>query len=118
MMRLRSLLEYSYVKHLEQSGLNVTDFSYEPFKIPYKTKRGRNRTYIPDFYVEPDGLLVEIKPWQRVTKKSTKFKLKIEAAKRYCGENDLEFKVLTDKDFRRYTLREARLDPNFRLGWR
>jgi len=102
----RSLFEYSFLKHLESIGVELTDVKCESFRIPY----AEGRTYIPDFYVPEHKTVYEVKPSSWHT--NTTVIAKCEAAKRFLAEKGLEFKMVTELDFPKIRFDEARKDPN------
>lgn len=85
----RSLLELSFmVEHLYESAENIS--------IPYVDFDGTSRTYHPDFI--KDNVLYEIKPKNLLSSVSNK--LKFEAAEKYCNDNKLIYKVVTEDDIK------------------
>ena len=84
----RSLLELSFLIR-EQRELK----SAESIKIPYIDFDGTARTYHPDFICE--NTLIEIKPKKLLGTATNK--LKFEAGKKFCENNDFQFKILTGK---------------------
>ena len=85
----RSLLELSFLIR-EQRELK----SAESIKIPYIDFDGTARTYHPDFICE--NTLIEIKPKKLLGTATNK--LKFEAGKKFCENNDFQFKILTEDD--------------------
>lgn len=93
----RSLLELSYLKWLELQGLILNhDVLYETIRIPYSIGNGRARDYIPDFFVKPWNMIVELKHSARQSGRMNE--AKFEAAHRFCYNKGLCFVVLTEKD--------------------
>ena len=97
----RSSYEKKALELFEQDN-NIISYEYENFAIPYNNG---NRTTIPDFQVKlNDGreFIIEIKPsklltyWNNIEK--------IDAIKKYCIINNLEFKILTEKDLNKNIL--------------
>lgn len=82
------------MEYLEKQE-SVISYTCESLKIPY-TYRKRKRHYIPDFLV--GNVVIEIKPTRFMLKKINL--AKFEAARAYCKENNLEFKILTEVDLR------------------
>lgn len=99
----RSLLELSYMIHLENLGYDLyNDVTYESILIPY---RCGERTYRPDFYLIKEKTIIEVKPFLLTT---TKLNLeKFLAAQKYCKTNGLIFKIVTEKDIEKITFKEA-----------
>lgn len=108
----RSLLEYSFMKHLEKTGLDIDDISYENFCIPYLFEN-RERTYTPDFYLPQQNLVYEVKPFYAINFEINK--LKFDAAKNFFFLKKIEFKVVTEKDFEKISFKDARKDKN--INW-
>lgn len=59
-----------------------------PFIIPYE-----NKNYVPDFLIN-DKYLIEIKPQKLVALNENKFN----AARKFCEDNNLIFKIITEKE--------------------
>lgn len=107
----RSLLEYSFMKHLEQRGLSLQDdVEYERFVVPYMLN-GRPRTYRIDFFVKPDNTVYEVKP-AYVLKRSTTQEPKWDAARELLLQSGIQFRVVTELDFPKIAFDVARLDSN------
>jgi hypothetical protein len=117
----RSLWERKFCKYLDESK-KIIRWSFEPIKIPYLSPAdGKMHKYIPDFLLEVkknnsevEVIMVEIKP-EKQTKEPTMGKKrkktylneaiiyeinakKWDAAKKFCDENGIQFKILTEKD--------------------
>jgi hypothetical protein len=104
----RGILEYSFYKQLDAEGkLEFTQ--YEPLFIKY-TLEGKHRTYTPDFLVGNE--LIEIKPTYFVELNPPVFQVKCIAAKKYCEENGLIFRVMTEKDLPKISYARAYADPD------
>lgn len=73
---LRSSYELAQAKELDKKQVS---YLFEPFRIPYISKEGVERFYIPDFYIPSENLLIEIKGSFYVNEND---KLKAEAARR------------------------------------
>lgn len=108
----RSLLEYSFMKHLELSGLLLENIQYECFRIPWE-KEGRKRTYKIDFYVPSQKIVYEVKMSWACTHADNQ--LKWEAARAFCSELGLTFKVMTENDFRKISFDEAMNDKDVKF---
>lgn len=87
----RSLKELTYMIYvIERFNLKWKNGEQKKYKIDYVDWKGNNRTYHPDFLLE-EKYLVEIKPkklWNSDT-----VKRKQEAAKKWCDENGLTYKL-------------------------
>lgn len=95
----RSILELSFLI----KNPNVKSAEY--IKIPYKDYNGNERNYLPDFIDEVN--LYEIKPSYLVDSKENQ--LKFEAARVYCENNNLNFKIITDLDINRLSDSDIKL---------
>lgn len=117
----RSLWERRFCKYLD-TNKNIVRWSFESIKIPYISPMDNKiHFYIPDFLIEAktnDGnvetMVVEIKPKKQTKQpeKNNKHKKTIlmenityavnvakwEAANKYCKENGIIFKILTEED--------------------
>ncbi len=103
----RSLLEYSFMKYLEASGHDINeDVLYEQIRIPIDV----SHTYCADFYVKSIRTLYEVKP-SRLTSLKENVK-KFAAAMTFCKQNNMSFRVVTEKDFHKYDFQIAQLDPD------
>jgi hypothetical protein len=101
----RSLLEYSFMKHLEAQGLNLhEDVEYETVRIPLD----ENHTYCTDFYLPSQKKVYEIKPQRLTTTKINQKKFDI--AKNYLLIQGIEFIVATENDFKKIEFNEAAQD--------
>jgi hypothetical protein len=117
----RSLWERRFCKYLD-SNTNIVRWSFEAVKIPYLSPiDNKMHFYIPDFLIEAktqnglvETMLIEIKP-KKQTKQPEKNKkqkktilmenityvtnlAKWEAANKYCKDNGIVFKILTEED--------------------
>lgn len=89
----RSLLELNYFILFEQNE-EVKYYDVEPFQI----KISNNSHYTPDVLIN-NQYLIEIKPSCHLNYTDSKrFESEVEAAKKYCDENQLEYRVLYDTD--------------------
>lgn len=109
---LRSKLELKFAKLIDSSS-NVIRWACEPFSIQYYfTYDKKYHRYTPDFIVETtDGVsIVEIKPYKKLIMESQKTNLdkidfiknrdKWEAIEKYCKEQNMTFRVVTEKDIK------------------
>ncbi len=110
----RSLLEYSFMKHLESIGRSIDrDVEYECFTVPYLDE-GIEKTYRVDFYDKVTNTVYEVKPSYILSVKSfceAQIK-KWEAAKEYFRILNIEFKIVTEENFRKISFDEALKDPD------
>ena len=106
----RSLLEYSFMKHLESQMLNLCkDVDYECFAFPYVFE-GRNRTYRCDFYVKKWNQVFEVKPAYVLKNLPLIQQAKWNAASELLKKQNIEFKVVTERDFKKIKFDDARND--------
>ena len=97
----RSLLEYSFYKHLETEGYDLeTQIIYEPVHITYELNN-RARTYTPDFLIGPLKTIVEIKPSFELSIAGRReiIDVKCNAGNKFCKEKGLRYTIMTEKDF-------------------
>ena len=117
----RSLWELKFMKYCD-SNSNILEWGSEEVIVPYRSPiDNRYHRYFPDFYIkvkESTGkikrMIIEIKPQKqcvepKVQKRKTKSyvyqvceyarnQAKWEAAKEFCEDRKLEFKVLTENE--------------------
>jgi|SRR3990167_1849355 len=96
----RSSWELGFMKYLDSCD-DVSVCEYELLRIPYCDPSGRKRNYIPDilaYYKNGEKTLYEIKPIAH--KDSEINKLKFVAAMDYCQNNNILFKVITQKELK------------------
>lgn len=106
----RSLLEYSFMKHLEREGLSLdVDVDYENFIVPYVLE-GRERTYRNDFYVPSKQVVYEVKPSYVLKRVSAINDAKWVAARAHLQQQGIEFQVVTERDFQKISFDVARQD--------
>lgn len=107
----RSLLEYSFLKHLETNGVDVTTEVMTCTPIPYQVD-GHDRTYTPDFHVIPMNIVYEIKPAYvlQTQKLLMREEVKWTAALQHLTNMGIQFKVITENDFPKIKFDIARLD--------
>lgn len=103
----RSLLEYSFMKHLEKCGYSLnTDVDYECFVVPYSFE-GRPGTYRVDFHVKPENVVYEVKQSYVLANPPQRQLAKWEAAKEFMRARDLDFKIVTEKDFQKQRFQDV-----------
>ncbi len=110
----RSLWERNICKFCDETP-NVLKWSFEEIIVPYESPIDRKtHNYYPDFLIQfknSNGLqtwMVEVKPKKQTYLKenaSKKEKMtwvinnaKWNAAKSYCNKNNMEFKIITEKE--------------------
>jgi len=117
----RSLWELKFMNWCDKNE-NILEWGSEEFWIPYKSPLdNRIHRYFPDFYVKlrtkdnkVKKYIVEVKPYKQVVEpkvqktKSKKYltevtewaknQAKWKAAREYCEDRLMEFKVITEKE--------------------
>lgn len=99
----RSLLELSYLIHLDRNGIKFEQAEHYKYRVEYIDWQGNKRNYFPDFYLIDTDEVIEIKPKHLITtiENSSKFnaaKLKYKNF-RVITEDDII--KLTDNDIKR-----------------
>ncbi len=117
----RSLLERRFMRYCDLNP-DIVAWASEEIAIPYTSPiDNRRHRYFPDFVIKTvtgRRVMIEIKPSRQVTqpkrpKKKTKSYLresmefiknqaKWNAANQYCIDNDIEFKIITEKQLGNY----------------
>ena len=117
----RSLWELKFMRWCD-GNVNILKWSSEEVVIPYKSPiDNRFHRYFPDFVVKTinnEKFMIEIKPSRQAIKpkppkKKTKSYMresfeyiknqaKWQAAKVYCEDNGMKFKIITEKDLGQY----------------
>lgn len=85
----------------------VESWSYEKIVIEYVSniRTKKKRRYYPDFYVTySDGHseVIEVKPSRKLKQRIVE--KKIEAAKIWCSEKKIEFRIITEKQMKELNL--------------
>lgn len=110
----RSLWERSVCKFCDDHP-SITKWSFEEIAIPYISPiDNKMKNYYPDFLIEfvesgnKKVWLIEVKPKKQTMLKENASKnekytwavnnAKWEAAKRFCEKNNIEFKLLTERE--------------------
>jgi len=117
----RSLWELRFMRWCDTNE-NVLEYASEEFWIPYRSPLdNRVHRYFPDFYIkvrESDGSIkkyvIEVKPMRQVNqpkvqkrktqkyiaevKEYAKNQAKWEAAREYCKDRMMEFKIITENE--------------------
>ena len=117
----RSLLERRFMRYCDLNE-DILYWASEELPVRYYNPLDKKyHRYFPDFVVKTvnnDKYMIEIKPSRQVVKpkppkKKTKSYMresfeyiknqaKWQAAKSYCDDNDLEFKIISEKDLGQY----------------
>ncbi len=97
-----SCLERDFYLELNHAP-DVIKFQHQPKTLGYKDKKGKNRKYTPDVYVEYiDGIngLYEIKYEEELVKRSKINSEKWNVAEDWAKQRGIEFAILTEKQIR------------------
>lgn len=96
-IRFRSLLELSFLRQLEEYGLEIgTTILYEETRIPYG--KSRKRTYVVDITLPQTSTLVEIKPSSKVNVRRNLAKRV--AAEEWANANGWTYVIVTEKEIK------------------
>lgn len=103
-IQFESSLERDFVYLLEFDD-NVECFVDQPLTINYHDSKGSSRRYTPDFLVryhdcQRHDELIEIKYYKDLLENQFLWKDKFYAADNYCSQNNLIFKIVTEKEIR------------------
>jgi len=92
----RSLLELScMINYIEANNMEWKSAECRDYRIQY-IHGGVNRTYTADFILE-DKIMIEVKPHK--LRNSNIVKLKEAAAIDWCSNNNMKYKIITERDF-------------------
>ncbi len=108
-VEFESSLERDYINILEYNN-DVVEYIEQPIKIEYFEDDVR-RTYIPDFWAKYNNgqeEIIEIKYLEELNKNEPQLINKHFQANLFCENNNLTFKVLTEKDIRTPYLENAK----------
>jgi hypothetical protein len=105
----RSLLELSYLLHVESLGISVSTIEYECFSIPWVDDKGSQRTYKIDFFLPEYSVAVEIK--QSFALQNRDNILKWSSAQDFFNKINVEFAVVTERDISKISFQEAQNNP-------
>ena len=117
----RSLLERRFMRYCDLNQ-DILYWASEELPVRYYNPLDKKyHRYFPDFVVKTvnnDKYMIEIKPSRQVTKPKTpkkktksymresfeyiKNQAKWQAAKSYCDDNGMQFKLITEKDLGQY----------------
>jgi len=117
----RSLLERRFMRYCDTND-DIVFWASEELPVRYYSPLDKKyHRYFPDFVVKTvkgDKYMIEIKPYRQALKpkppkKKTKSYMresfeyiknqaKWSAARKYCEENSMEFKIITEKDLGQY----------------
>lgn len=112
----RSSWEFAFMKFCDENP-NILKWASESVKIPYRNPfTGKYTIYVPDFfinYIDANGKthaeLIEVKPENHTLKEKTGSskrnqahwvlnQAKWEAARAWCRQSNITFRVITEKD--------------------
>jgi hypothetical protein len=117
----RSLLERRFMRYCDLNP-DILFWASEELPVPYLSPLDKKmHRYFPDFIVKTvnnDKFMIEIKPSRQVKQPKTpvrktkaymresfeyiKNQAKWEAAKEYCEDHNMKFKIITEKDLGKY----------------
>lgn len=92
----QSSYERRFLKFCENSS-KISSLQRSKSVIPYVDNDGKERIYNPDFLVN-GKLLVEIKPQSMMPLNNNAQKIRV--GKKYCEENGLEFRLITEPELK------------------
>lgn len=82
-VRLRSILEFNVIRFIEaQRDLSLNDSVYYEHPdscVLWIDSAGKSHTYIPDFFIPSDNLVIEVKPQRYVDNQTEEMMMKKEA---------------------------------------
>ena len=96
----RSLLELSYIIHLDNSNIKWTSAESNTFAVNYKDNNGIIKTYFPDYYLPDTDEIIEIKPKKLINTRINKSKFS--AAKKQFKN----FKIVTEDDIKKLSKKD------------
>lgn len=119
-----SKLEHDFLILLDHDN-RVRRFASNPFTLPWVSTTGKVRKYTPDVLVQyTDEALArnprlrntvfEVKPLRIVRSRNVELKTKWRAAVALCGEFDLQFKVVSERQIRTPFLQNVSFLRRFR----
>ena len=117
----RSLLERRFMRYCDLNE-DIIHWASEELPIRYFNPLDKKyHRYFPDFVIKTskdERFIIEIKPSRQIGKPKTpkrktksfmresyqyiKNQAKWQAARKYCDDNDMEFKLITEKDLGQY----------------
>ena len=121
MIVYRSLLERKFMRYCDLND-DIINWASEELPIRYYNPLDKKyHRYFPDFVIKTtndERFIIEIKPSRQCNKPKTpkrktrsymiesfnyiKNQAKWQAAKSYCKKNEMEFKIITEKDLGKY----------------
>lgn len=100
MIPWESTLERDFIKLLDFDE-TIESFHFQPLQIDFLYK-GKRRKYFPDFLVQRKNgkrYIYEVKAFSKINEPNNI--IKFQAGHRYCSENDMIYKIVTEKDIRK-----------------
>ena len=99
-IQFESSLEKDFI-YLIEFDIKVCSYLEQPIEIPYIDSQGKNRKYTPDFLINYHDKfrkdeIIEIKYESELLEKKDELEEKFESARKYCINNDLVFRVISD----------------------
>lgn len=97
------VIYYAYNKYISNN-----EIQFEKIRIPYfDEKQNKNRVYITDFYNKTTNEIIEIKPCCHI---ATELKYKLIGVANYMKNNNIKYKVITEKTLKNYFNELLQLD--------
>jgi hypothetical protein len=112
----RSLLELSFMIHLENQNISLDSVRYECFSIPWIDDKGSSRSYKIDFFIPEENTVVEVK--QSFALSDRENILKWKAASDFLSLSGIQFKVVTETDIQKIKFIDAQSNPDVSLDER
>lgn len=111
-----SSLERDFIYHIEFDK-NVYRYCEQPIRL-YYSKKEIQTFYVPDFYVEYiEGRkkeIIEIKYEEDLKKNKNKYEEKFKVARDFCLENNMNFRVITEKEIKNERLWNIKFLLNYK----
>lgn len=103
-IQFESSLERDFI-YLIEFDRKVSFYLEQPLEITYRDSTGQNRKYTPDFLITyhdkfKKSEIIEIKYESELEEKREELEVKFDFARKYCIDNDLVFRVISDKYIR------------------
>lgn len=93
------------------------DLLYESLTIPYRVgAKGKDRSYIPDFYDMRCETVYEVKPRSRVNTRTNV--MKADSARKHLGKLGIQYTIVDERDIPKISAKQARLIPGVQISKR
>lgn len=115
LIKFESSLERDAIMLFEYD-LEVDKYWEQPITIKY-AENGKKRRYTPDFFVKYEekqrkSELIEVKYFDELIKKEDDLRSKFYIANKFCKNNNLKFRVITERDMPKILIN------NYKFLWR